>query len=89
MALGLAVVGVWSAIAAVLSALLVLRLSDSGWLPSLLVGVGMALAVAALAEPLVAGERRRRPCRPPARRRAARPSRPSARSPKAVPRTRP
>ncbi|MFC7612945.1 hypothetical protein ACFQV2_04130 [Actinokineospora soli] len=79
----------WSAIAAVISALVVLRLSDGGWLPSLLVGLGVALAVAAAAEPLVGGPARRRACRPAARRRAVRTSRPAARAPRAVPRSRP
>ena len=89
MALGLAVVVVWSAIAAVISALVVLRLSDAGWLPSLLVGLGVALAVAAAAEPLLVGRARRRACRPTPRRRAVRTSRPSARAPRAMPRSRP
>ncbi|MGW5055597.1 hypothetical protein [Actinokineospora sp. NPDC004072] len=87
MALGLAVVGVWSAIAAVLSALAVHRLGGFGWLPSVLVGLGAAMAVGAAAEPLVAIRVPRAAC---VRRRAApRRTRPAARAPRAMPRSRP
>ena len=89
MVLGPAVVGVWSTIAAVISALVVLRVSDSGPWPPLLVGAGVALAVTAVAEPLLVTATPRRPCRPAPRRRQARPSRPSARAPMAGRRTRP
>ncbi|MFC5287166.1 hypothetical protein ACFPM7_08910 [Actinokineospora guangxiensis] len=80
---------VWSTIAAVISTLVVLRVSDSGMWPPLLVGAGVALAVTVVAEPLLAVAVPRRPCRPAPRRRQPRPVRPPARASRVVRRTRP
>jgi hypothetical protein len=87
MVLGPAVVGLWSTIAAVVSALVVLRLGDSGPWPPLVVGLAVAAGVTVVAQPLVAVAPSRRACRPAPRRRRPRPGR--ARAPGPGRRTRP